>query len=289
MTRDPKKHRMSYCMGDKPDKDELLDAIQSSGYLMEQEVATVLESLGFLVQPNWAFEDIDQGKSREIDAHAFRQVLYKPGSLSVSVILLCECKNNTAPFVFIGRNKGVIDRFYEPMEYSFPKQSHTVTTQEAGLTTERRVPAFRHLGFDKHHYYFQQETKAVQFCKIVRRGKSWVAQHGGLYDSVFYPLAKALVSLRNEYSQYAATVGLFFPMVVLNGDMYYIDSMAKDAELVETSHVTFVRELRAEKTKGHFMVDFVRTNTIGDFFLSKVTPFIEHVAEVARDTPDLLR
>lgn len=258
-------------MDDKPNKDEILDAIQQSGYLMEQEVATILEVLGFHVQTNWAFEDIEEGKSREIDVYAFKQV-FNTESLCINVILLCECKNNTHPFVFIGRNKGVVDRRYGPMEYKFLKQEYTILSERDGLITERRVPAFWHLGFDRHHYYFQQTTKAVQFCKIVRKGKSWVAQHGGIYDSLFYPLAKAVVSLRNEYKRYSSTIALLFPIVVLNGNMYYVDSVAENPEPVDVSHVTFVRELRADKVRGHFMLDVVTKSTLKVFSCQKQRP-----------------
>ena len=43
---------------------------------MEQEVATQLEALDFDVQTNLAFEDIEEGKSREIDVSAIKEVAH---------------------------------------------------------------------------------------------------------------------------------------------------------------------------------------------------------------------
>ncbi len=61
-------------MADQPTDTEILAAIRESGYLMEQEVASVLEGLGFHVQTNRAFEDVDEGKSRELDVAAVSRV-----------------------------------------------------------------------------------------------------------------------------------------------------------------------------------------------------------------------
>ena len=95
-------------MGYQPSESEILSAVEGSGYLMEQDVATELESLSFYVHTGWAFKDCDEGKSRELDVHAFRRVAGSTGKLTVDVVLLCECKNNRNPFVFISRRKSVV-------------------------------------------------------------------------------------------------------------------------------------------------------------------------------------
>ena len=50
---------------------------------MEQEVATQLEALGFHVSTNMAFEDIEEGKSREIDV--IKRVAHNEEKEAVSV------------------------------------------------------------------------------------------------------------------------------------------------------------------------------------------------------------
>lgn len=61
-------------MSGTPSNEEIMDAIEQSGYLLEQHVATQLESLNFYVKTNIAFEDPDEGKSREIDVSAVKRV-----------------------------------------------------------------------------------------------------------------------------------------------------------------------------------------------------------------------
>lgn len=68
-----------------PSHDEILAALKKSGYLMEQEVATQLETLGFHVNTNWAFEDNDEKKSREIDVRAIMTCSTQRRKMSICV------------------------------------------------------------------------------------------------------------------------------------------------------------------------------------------------------------
>lgn len=49
-----------------PTKEEIIKAITDSGYLFEQEIASVFENNNFYIQTNVAFNDLDEDKSREI-------------------------------------------------------------------------------------------------------------------------------------------------------------------------------------------------------------------------------
>ena len=55
-----------------PSAAEVAGALQASGYLFEQEVATSLENLGFHVETNSAFLDRELEKSRELDIRAVK-------------------------------------------------------------------------------------------------------------------------------------------------------------------------------------------------------------------------
>ena len=80
-------------MNASPSSEDIVDALKQSGYLMEQEVATQLEALNFHVWTNWAFEDSDEGKSREIDVRAIKMVAQnKEKKLSAYLEIIAECK-----------------------------------------------------------------------------------------------------------------------------------------------------------------------------------------------------
>ncbi len=266
-----------------------MSLLQKSGYLMEQEVATQFEELGFVVTPNAAFQDLDTGESREIDVKAF--MLCGPcgeGSPSVCAEFHCECKNTRTPFVFLARNKNPADQHHIPQEYVFP-----VDTFEKELPKEKpnetRIfadPAWRHLDLAPHHYYSQQDWKAVQFCRVCRSGKRWELNHGGVYDSLIFPLVKDLIAQKQLYKKHGLSqVHLYFPMVVLSCPIYLVDTRAKDPKPEEVSHVTLTRHINSKTVSGQFMIDFVSQSGIEDFVKGKAMPFVDHLASIATDDP----
>ena len=285
----------------KPTNEEIVEAIQASGYLMEQEVATVLESIGFHVETNRAFEDVEESKSREIDVWAFRNdYRNEETKFRLDIELICECKNNANPFVFITRPKNERDKTqFAPREYLFPVQTFEKTL-EVSPDGKRRsytmIPAFQYLGLAEHHHYYKQDSKAVQFCKIVRSGKSWEANHGGIYDSIFYPLIKAFVSreqLLKSLRKKEPTldtwkhITLFFPIIVLYGDMYSVDSLSDNPEPVSISNIAFTRELKSKVVEGKFVVDFVRMDSLKLFIETQIAPFVRHIIEKLEQNPNL--
>lgn len=276
-----------------PSIEEIEKAIKTSGYLIEQEIATLFESLSFNVQTNRAFEDPDDKKSREIDVWAIKRIFHdESNKLSVFIEFLCESKNNTNPFVFIGRNKAESDIVRPPKEFLFPIDRYEVTlSQEGNKRTFREIPAFNYLKLEKDHYHYKTDFKSVQFCKIVRDRKSWKANHEGIYNAIFYPLVKALLYRQSEVKKLHGDwkyVWLFFPIVVLNGSIYYLDSTSDKVDLKLKPFITFVRELKAENIEGYFMVDFVSKGELSNYISTCVLPFSERITEIADNSPNVL-
>ena len=183
--------------------------------------------------------------------------------------MLCECKNNSNPLAFIGRPKNQTDRLHAPEEMVF---SHI------------DKDAFFDLGFGQVHYDFLTETKAVQFCRIDRKGKTWHANHGGLYDSLFYPMAKALMARKRELHTPPRSewrhIWLFVPMVVTSSDIFYIDSTTNSLVPEERSYVTFKREIRSSNINGTFAVDFIRQDQLEHFFSTCLQPLMFKMASL---------
>ncbi len=57
-------------MADPPTDEQIVEALGRTGYLFEQEVATLFEDMGYNVATNTAFEDPEESKSRELDVRA---------------------------------------------------------------------------------------------------------------------------------------------------------------------------------------------------------------------------
>ena len=257
-----------------PSPKDIVDALRQSGYLMEQQVATQLETLGLHVWTNWAFEDVDEGKSREIDVRATRRVVYNEQSRTAAFVeIICECKNNSNPLVFIGRPKSEVDRLHAPAELLLPGRSNET---------------FFRFNFDETHYSSVSQMKAVQFCRIERKGKNWKANHGGLYDSIFYPIAKAVTAqklnvLKADDYRNGRLVWLFVPMVVTSGDIFFVDSTADEPVPVARDYVNFRRDIQSETLKGAFAIDFIRQDALEKFFDECLQPLLDKITDLMPD------
>lgn len=280
---------------EKPTADDIMAAINSSGYLMEQEVATQLEKLGYHVRTNAAFEDPDEGKSREIDVTAVERVGFdEKAKLAAYIELIVECKNNSNPFVFIARPKNQVDVRDGPAEFLFPYSYSMKKPLSGSAYTAKNVSPFVHLGFDKLYPDHLTPWKAVQFCRIDRQGKNWQANHGGLYDAIFYPMAKAVTSRKKSVPR-ATHVDdwhyfwFFFPLVVTSGDLFLIDATESKPEPRPVDHVTFKRELKSGKLSGLFTLTFVREDRLSDFVSKTVRPIARRARELITNQQDLLK
>ena len=276
-----------------PTDQQILGALECSGFLFEQEVATTLESSGFHVETSWAYLDPDMEKSREIDLRAVKNVLNDEQlGLQVFVELLVECKNSDSPLVFLERPKNKRElEAPQPREYVFPRKTYQ---HSLGANSYREVPAFIHLDLAGSHYYFRDDRKATQFSKIVRKDSEWVANHEGIYDSLFLPLAKALEARRKTVPTPSQqdkwrTVWLFFPVVVLRDNLMTLDASRSGRELKPRGRVTFVRNLDSDALKGDYLVDFVTYQYLSSYIANDIIRFADSVASLGRDKPSLLR
>lgn len=271
-----------------PNSDEVLQALRESGYLMEQEVATALEKRGFVVSTNVAFRDLEQDTSREIDVRATK-VYLQSETHGVRVVgeLVCECKNNGYPIVFVVRKKNRLDRAPEPEEYVFPPASQEeIRTTRPGITEISYRTPFVRLRLRDCHYYYGSDTKAVQFCMLKMKKQRWVAEHGAIYNSLFYPTVKAFLARREQIERDPDTgpysrpdVWLFFPVVVLQGPLYTIDVSEKEPVPREVPYVSLLREIRTDNVDGRFLVDFVQRDSLGEYLDKAAEAFARTVAD----------
>jgi hypothetical protein len=110
-------------VGAVPTPEEILEALSRTGFLLEQEVATELQNLGLHVNTGVAFEDPDEGKSREIDVLATSFHMNHKNMVGVQYEIVCECKNTQWPFVLIGPAKMANEFLNEPVWIYVPHSS----------------------------------------------------------------------------------------------------------------------------------------------------------------------
>lgn len=270
-----------------PTELEIMEALRQSGYLLEQDVANLFESLGYHVQPNRAFKDPEEGKSREIDVWAIHRKHHSPDAKnSFFVEFICECKNSQFPLVFFGRPLNQHDRERAPSEVILPFNEIDVTRQLAdGRLVKALESAFHFFGLDKVHHYFRRGHKATQFCRIDRAGSGWSAQHGTVYDGIVQPVAKAVVARASEIRSFnTRNVWLLFPVVVTSAPIYFVDTAGAEPVLSEAPYVTLLRDLRTPWANGEFLVDFVPRSRLPEYLAQAVKPLVDRLYELCIDS-----
>lgn len=124
---------------------------------MEHEVAAQLEALDFAVSMNPAYQDPDEGKSREYDVGGYR-LSYKNENrrFNVGIKLIVECKSSPNPYAFVARTRADHDVMAAPAEYHFPRRIVRVPT---GTKAHREMSPFQAFGLFRHDPTFMDPLK----------------------------------------------------------------------------------------------------------------------------------
>jgi len=271
-----------------PTEDKIIRALEKSGYLFENDVATVIGNLGYHVETSWAYPDPDEGKSREIDIRAIKRVYYDDVSKTqIFVELLVECKDSTAPMVFLERLKNQREKdTANPQEYVFNPRFFYKRIEPGKV---RRIDVLTHLNMRDKHYYLREEKRATQFAKIVHKNGDWLANHEGVYDALILPQAKVFEYRRKQiqYSQDWRTEWLFFPLVVLRDRLYAYDLSKEKRTLEERGRISFVRHIESGSLKGFYLTDFVTFDHLTDFISMDISGFYEALLALLKNNPKL--
>lgn len=216
-----------------PGKKEIKNALEKSGYLLEQRICPILDKYAFYTIPNEQYQDQDTGESREIDIFAiYMNPLYRSDfSDTFEVRLVVECKNNKTPVVFMSQENpipeslsgwilvnGYPDGIYE-------KKYEEVTSIED------------YFHFKKFHHNYKVKWISRQFCqlkpKIINKGSSneeikWESTHETLYESIeklvkaaeyFSSDIKNSISLEEDTKDFIH-LGIVYPILLFSGQMY---------------------------------------------------------------------
>lgn len=254
-------------------EEQILKAIESTGFIYEQKVAAAIERLGFHVETNLTFPDDLENKAREIDVVSHKEVFsIEKFNVKGVCYLFCECKESSNPFVFFTRKKYWADTLFRPQEIELIYQNYF---NKIGSETNI-LDAFYYMQLDKEYFYTKEEEKAVQFCKIVRNGSKIDAQTSGLTDSLIYPLAKAYryfsgnTPKNHEVKKYCK---FFFNLIVVKSQLYTVYTDQENPELRKVNYVPFVRDIQSGKTTGSHLITFVNYDYLKEFINKVIFPF----------------
>jgi hypothetical protein len=285
-------------MPQQPNDDELLEAVRGAGWLLEHHAIRVLDEADCHPRAAWAFQDPDEPtKSRELDVWSYRQMHHDAVNMSiVSARFLVECKQSTNPYVGIGYD--LPDwRFREnPIAHNLPKPSVQIP-MEGKPNTFTTTPAWNYFGFHElAREHGDTNFRVTQLTRLDRgSGGVWTANNTGIFTSLVYPIAKALLASKKQTGGASpAGVGgaanrvgfvnfaLHFPVVLISCPLYVVDAGEAEPTVEQRPWVTTLRELESANVKGTFQIDVVTESAFADYVAQRLTfaqGFADRIAE----------
>lgn len=235
---------------------QMRDAIQRSGYLLEQRIEPILLEEGYYVETNPIFPDPDTGKARETDISALSaRSVYKKDYGFIFPSLICECENNAQPIVFFTKKTLMPYLCQEDIKTSgIPVQFWIKDGYES-------FADFTGLG--KFHHYCMGEI-ATQYCTFQfttkgNRDKKWLAFHNEAQHQTFESLLKALdyeISrhfdswvIPDDINEEHVDIMVYYPLLILQGDLYSASLQNKRLSLKKSKHIRFRKQFISTNTR----------------------------------------
>lgn len=260
-----------------PTELQIKEAVNNSGYLFEQQIGYELKKVGYLVTPNYNFEDIDTGESREIDLHAIIGHISKDEDVFIEQLLLIECKKTSNSMVFFSKPEYERIRFLnEYFEIVGAPESINAGDDKGVLGIER------YLSFSNLSHRFKIRDTSSQFCMIMPKGKIWEAKHEHIYNGMIVPLIKCLSHERKDYrstiSKDFIQLRIIYPIVIVDSFLYMMNSETN--ELKKKKWILFYRDYESKNVKITSKIDFVRHKFLSEYLKNIKISFDEIASKI---------
>ena len=237
------------------------DAIQRSGYPLENRIESVLEERGYYVEPNVVYPDPITKISREVDLRAISAIEVGPREGDfLFPYLFVECVNNPQPLVLFTRER--IGGFLNISEIAL-----------AGIPAKIReesgdwVHLLDYLGAEEWHHCAEPRF-ATQFCSftIKRSGPDkgqWMASHDDQHFEAFKKLIDIThLSSDQHFREFNVTkdedinLEIYNPVVILQGDLWEATVDEKSLSLRKRNHLLYRGSyVGNDDSDGHQFID----------------------------------
>jgi len=258
--------------GDTIKSEEITEALERSGYLLEVRVSQLLESRSWQTVPNYAYTDQVTGVTRELDILAsFRCSLTDDagGNLGyVEAVLLAECVNNPQPFAVFERPSE-----FANVDVHALRTAGNLTFFFEGDIWQNTLAAAG--AVDWHHCCGKPGSS--QFCSFRRKTKQkdapWMASHDDSHFQVFESLHKALQHVR-QYRVDAIRSGsvgsgvrlsLFYPALILQSNLIKVASSNNKLAVKEISRTLYRRGVVEDGMNNVLFIDILVENELESY------------------------
>jgi hypothetical protein len=240
---------------------------ETSGFPFELEITQRIarrRKAIYWVQPNFSFEDQDEGEARELDFHAMAPIpIGTRRQKYVFIVVLGSCKNNHNPYVFFTRKRD----FPGFVECDLP-----MTGNPMEITTNKRIEAIdSYLDLEEIFHVARSREICSQFCEIQLQDKGWKVSSAPVYKSVVLNLIKALSNQTQGQTEEDTSPGnfsytVYYPLLVLKGPMFahHTDEKGKSS-VREVKHVTLIHHHESKTIKCQSAIDCIHESYLDNY------------------------
>ena len=250
--------------------EEIRKAIEDySGYPFEMQIARRIGATGYLVDPNYSFEDQDIGVARELDFHAIGvDIISARTEEFLWVVVLGSCKDNRNPYVFFTR-ESILSGITLDSDLPIAGRPLKVYPENDDWSD-----LGWYLGLHKLLHIATTPSVSSQFCQLVRKSSKWQVQAETIFKDIFVPLIKALSREIQDYNERCVpTKGdeslnyqIYYPLLVFKGPMfeYYVPTNGP-AEVRPAQHIVVIRDYQSKTVKCRYAFDAIHESYLEQY------------------------
>jgi hypothetical protein len=251
------------------------EALNRSGYLIEQRCKALLERQGYYVETNRSYPDQGTDKSREYDIFGYRLTgLFRSEPGGLASIVICECMNNFQPVVFIGDDPPTTLMFHEQVKIS----GIPVVVWERGNFLSLS-------NFFRFETLFHQCKKPVakQYCSFSPNRGGWLAKHPDEQHQCFTTLVAATDAAISDHYQnleppraretLAVNLQIYDPLLVLQGDLYTARETNGRLELWPTEHLQYLHQFWSAGHPEGCQIDVIKESYLPTYLNWSIARF----------------
>ncbi len=244
---------------------QMVEAVERSGYPLEQRVFSVIEKAGYYVEANAVFPDPITKKSREYDFSALSAIkIYREDWDFLWIHLVGECVNNMQPLVFFSSNMVTDFLFHENL-----KCSGLPIKFSCGDKIDEEISFQEYFNLDKFHHYCHG-TFSTQYCSFrQKKGNKteWLAWHDDEHHGLFNTLIAATEYEIDEFykswelpdkdEEEPVNINIFYPLLIVKSDLYECKQSKDKYIFTSRKHIQFRKSvISGQKQETYHIDDF---------------------------------
>ncbi|WOH18277.1 hypothetical protein IRJ34_18265 [Paenarthrobacter sp. GOM3] len=286
-----------------PSPEQVLSALKVTGFLLEQEMFRVVENHGFYADISRAYDDPEEGKSREIDVFGWKPFfIHERRNCVFGIRLIIECKNPKSPYVVIGHTPNdnelggmrggysfwashiEVGRTPHPNGSAMQSVHHSSLMELLGLNNIAGNPTDEHF-------------VGNQLIAMERKGSDWFAGNSHIFDGIVMPMVKAMSHYQqvNRGGRTGPLQGgeqshnsLTMPILVTSNEIFEVNTDLDEIVAVSVPWTNVTRQIKTKNLQTTVKIQVVQAKHMSEFLEQRVLAFGNAVAERVLKCPEIL-